>query len=110
MFSLLNAQFTEWFLYPSNFPETYTGFSKGATDPLTDAEIMACWYEKVILKGDLYYYADSKSDGMVNEYYWWYDSQCVEDLKDSLFHLDGFITNIYLNSRVGLFSKHTKLE
>jgi len=71
---------------------------------------MACWYEKVILKGDLYYYTDSKSDGMVNEYYWWYDNQCVEDLQDSLFHLDGFITNIYLDSRVGLFSKHSKLE
>jgi len=109
MLSLLNAQFPEWFLSPSKYDGYIIGFSRGETLPLIDAQIMSCWYDKVILKGDLYYYTDSKNEGIVSDYYWWYDSKCVEKVKDNLVRLDHFTTNIFLGSKVALFSKEKEL-
>ncbi|MCD4745502.1 MAG: LPP20 family lipoprotein [Bacteroidales bacterium] len=98
-------QYPEWFLYPEKYPEIITGFSYRGNIPLIDAVTMCCLYKQCLVKGYLETLEKNNNKYLKNsEYYYIYPTDCIEKIKNNLYHTDGFCNNVMTEELVSAFS------
>ena len=94
--------YPNWFLFPEKFPEYVSGFSYSGNKSEVDAERMYCVYNKVLANGTYYRYNDY--DGRVSDYFFDFDSRCLNKVHGNLHQISTFMMNTFTSSEVSLFS------
>ena len=94
--------YPNWFLFPEKFPDYVSGFTYSGNKSEVDAERMYCVYDKVLANGTYYRYNDY--DGRVSDYFFDFDSRCLNKVHGNLHQLSSFMMNTFTSSEVSLFS------
>ena len=96
-----------WFSYPDTTQNIIIGYPYGSSSPLTDAERNYCTYKNCIVDGFSYRY--NHYDQKLNDYYYSFNSECLDSIHKKLFCLSTFKTNIILNQDISLFSPDSSI-
>jgi len=112
LFTVVNlfgiSSYPVWFLYPSKYPNTITGYSYGGYSPTVDAERTYCVYNECVANGTLYTFQDS--DKKNSEYFYYFSPKELKRIKGKLHSLSSFMTNVISSEYVKLFSTNKNIN
>ncbi|MEA3500570.1 MAG: hypothetical protein U9R41_06120 [Candidatus Marinimicrobia bacterium] len=97
------SSYPDWFLFQENYPNTIVGYSYGGYTAVIDAERNYCVYNNCVANGILYRFQNY--DKKNSEYFYYFSPDSLKKIKDQLYVMSSFLTNVINSEYIKLFSK-----